>query len=351
MKNCLTYKFNEKDLNEILKFIRDYHLNPTKGQRGRTNQGKRGFGGELDEWIPGKLIEIAVCRILERYDTSKKLYPDFKIYSNKEVGDKSDPDITEVQVLNNKKRKPNVFVEIKRFGESERWLGIKKEQLKDMTEGYMVHATIEFADSKNKKQRDITASVLKILLNKDKFDLSEFSEFSDLQSKIEYIYSFKDLKEKSHFFASGNIIPETDFPSTRPAYRKDGTLSKVYPVLQEYKGSHNFEMKWENKNELPTFCDWEVEGEFHILQDKSGKSCIYAATKTKMFSEVFGKFLLEGGKTYRFYFKNTLGKSGGKDVFKSKDDYWFSRKRLDELLKNHSLPDSLKCINKIIGKI
>ena len=54
------YKFSEDDLAEVLTFLKDYHLNPTKGLRGRTNQGKRGFGGELDEMLPGKLLEIAV---------------------------------------------------------------------------------------------------------------------------------------------------------------------------------------------------------------------------------------------------------------------------------------------------
>ena len=72
--NNTIYKFTKEDLNEILKFIKNYHLNPTKGLRGRTNQGKRGFGGELDEWMPGKLLEIAVCRILERHNSKKKYF-------------------------------------------------------------------------------------------------------------------------------------------------------------------------------------------------------------------------------------------------------------------------------------
>ena len=80
-------------------------MNPTKGLRGRTNQGKRGFGGELDEMLPGKLLEIAVCRILENFSSNnKRLFPDFKIYSNFEVGKRSDPDITKVHDYSLKKR-------------------------------------------------------------------------------------------------------------------------------------------------------------------------------------------------------------------------------------------------------
>lgn len=350
MNEELTYKFTKNDLKKVLDFIRNYHLNLTKGQRGRTNQGKRGFGGELDEWMPGKLIEIGVCKIFERYSRDKLLGPDFEIYSNKEVGERSDPDITEVEVFQNK-RKPKVFVEIKRLDPKSRWLGPRQHQLKDMTEGFMVHATIDFDDDKNKKQQDITASVLKELLNKDKFDLSDFSEFNNLQAKIEYIYSFKDLREKGHFFESGNIIPETDFPLARSAYKKDGTLSKVYTNPITHNGKTNLEMKWADKDESQTFGKWQIDGKFELLQDKKGKSYIYAKRESIMFSEIFGKFILEKGKTYRFFFTNTLGKSGGKDVFKNIDDYWFSRKRLDELLEDELLPSALDCVQEIVKKI
>ena len=48
-----------------------------------------------------------------------------------------------------------------------------------------------------------------------------------------------------------------------------------------------------------------------------------------MFSKIFGLFNLIDNNTYKFFYKNKLGKQGGKDVFKSIDDYWFSKKRLD----------------------
>ena len=70
-----------------------------------------------------------------------------------------------------------------------------------------------------------------------------------------------------------------------------------------------------------------------------------------MFSNVFGRFNLESGKTYKFHFTNKLGKTGGKDNFKSIDDYWFSKKRLDELLEDGSLPDVNDGISEIIKKI
>ena len=33
--------FEDKDLIKVIEFVRNYHLEPTKGLRGRTNQGKR----------------------------------------------------------------------------------------------------------------------------------------------------------------------------------------------------------------------------------------------------------------------------------------------------------------------
>ena len=39
----------------------------------------------------------------------------------------------------------------------------------------------------------------------------------------------------------------------------------------------------------------------------------------------------------------------GKDVFKSIDDFWFSKKRLDELLKNNEI-NSTKTTLKYIAK-
>lgn len=345
------YRFTKDDLNEILKFIKNYHLNPTKGLRGRTNQGKRGFGGELDEWMPGKLLEIAVCRILERHNSAKKLFPDFEIYSNKEVGDKSDPDITEVHDDNGSKRDPEVFVEIKRLDPDAKWLGPRKHQIKDKSEGYMIHASIGFNDQNNKKQQDITASVLQELINKDIYDLSDFSKFSNLEAKIEYVYSFEDLMTKGHFFESGNIIPETEFPTAQNAYKKDRSRSKRYVRSKKLQGDHRLKMRWENKKDKLTFENWNVSGKFQILEDKTGKEYIYAESSTKMSSNVFGKYTLDKGSTYKFHFKNKLGKRGNKDVFKSIDDYWFSKKRLDEILKDGSIPDLNKYIDEIIKKI
>ena len=90
------YKFTKNDLLDILQFVRDYHLDPSKTSQGRTNQGKRGFGGEIDAFLKGKLCEVAACKIIERFSDNKKLLIDLEIYSNAEVGKRKDPDIKSV---------------------------------------------------------------------------------------------------------------------------------------------------------------------------------------------------------------------------------------------------------------
>lgn len=345
------YKFSEEDLSIVIDFVKNYHLNPTKGSRGRTNQGKRSFGGEIDEWVPGKLLEIAVCRILEKYASGKKLFPDFEIYSNKQVGEMSDPDITEVKDSNTNERKPKVFVEIKRYDPKARWMGPRQHQLKDMEEGYMVHGSIEFQDDLTDKQHDITGSILKKITKSNSVNFSNFSNFDDLVAKIEYVYSFKDLKEKGHFFESGNIIPETDFPRSNKAYRKDHTLRKGYEIIHSIDGNQEITMKWENRDLKLSFENWLISGNCEILRDKTGKHHIYANENTKMFSKIFGTFTIEKNATHRFYFTNTLGKQGNKDVYKSIDDYWFAKKRLDELLHSNEIKDAEFNIKKIAQEI
>ena len=51
-----------------------------------------------------------------------------------------------------------------------------------------------------------------------------------------------------------------------------------------------------------------------------------------MFNDIFGLYNLEKGISYRFFFKNKLGKN----TYKNIDDYWFSKNRLNELIKNYT---------------
>ena len=347
----MKYNFSDDDIKKALSFVKNYHLEPTKRSSGRTNQGKRGFGGELDEFFPGKLVEIGVCSVLENYAKNKSMLPDFEIYSDKEVGEKSDPDITEVIDANNISRPPNTFVEIKRCEINDKWLGPRQHQLKDLTNGFMIHASLKFEDDKSKKQNDIIGSVLKKISNPDFMKFDDFSDLESLELSIDYAYSFKDIREKGHFFPSGNIIPDTEFPNRRKAYKQDGSMSATYEKEEEFSSDTFHTMYWESSKDELSFSEWEVKGKHEILKDKYGKKFIHALDKVTMFNEVFGLYELLSDHTYQFYFKNTLGKQGDKDIFKAIDDYWFSKRRLEELLKNNdilSTDSTLKLIAETI---
>ena len=331
------YKFQIEDLLECFKFVKNFHLEPTKSSRGRTNQGKRGFGGELDAWIPGKLVEIGTCKILENYSKDKTFIPDFKIYSNFEVGQRSDPDITEI-IDKGQRRDPNTFIEIKRSSPDDDWMGPRMHQFVGKQNGYMIHSSIYFKDNKGPKEKDVIASALQELISINSFDLSEFSKFSDLECKIEYIYSFQDVLESGHLFEAGDIIPKTDIYQSANIIKKDGGYRKGFELIEEFNGDYNLKMRWDNKPEYKTYSDWFVQGKFKKFINTSNKrEYIHSISDVNMFNKVLGKFKLEDNTSYKFWFENKLGKRAGKDVTKSIDDYWFTKKRLDELIHDKEI--------------
>jgi hypothetical protein len=353
--SSLEYRFTKNDFQLVFEFIISYHLNLTKGLRGRTNQGKRGIGGELDEWLPGKLVEIATCRIMEGFGNGKELCPDFDIYSTKVVTEKSDPDITVVkESKNHKGRAPNNFIEIKRIEENSDWLGPRSHQLKSIKEnqdalsnGYMIHTSIEFRDDKGLKERDITASLLKVVLDTNNNILEKFSSMDDLVARVEYVYSMQDLCDKGHLFEKGSIIPDTNFPNSQLVINKDGSLRKGFELKQEFQsGEHELEMKIGDSGECVAYSTWKLKGKF-LLVVKNGKEFLHCCSPVELFNPLFGHFAFEPLLTYRFHFKNKLGEGIGKNI----DDVWFSKRRLDELLNDNEMPSVDHSLRNIMSTI
>ncbi len=357
------YNFTKNDLIPILEFTRDYHLNPTKVSQSRTNQGKRGFGGEIDAFLRGKLCEIAACKIIEKYSNNKNLLIDLKIYSNSEVGKRKDPDIKDIiEVSSGIKRKPNLFVEVKKIDANEHWLGARKDQieedLKNNTNGYMVHVSLYFDDNKSEKERDITGSALKeIIGQQNQFSLNDFSNFSDLHAKIEYIYSYKDLKNKGFYFPSGFIMPVTDFKKlSQGVIKKDGDKSTQFKFLNKYCGVMKIKMKQAHtirgKYDMPFFTNWTVSGDFEIYRKiKTGNEYIHPISETTMENDVIGKYLLSPPHTYVFHLINRLVGRDKKDAVKNVNEYSFSRKKLENIQSedtNFSLDNMIKKIAKEI---
>ncbi len=350
------YFFSKEDINKAFNFVVSYHLNPTKGQRGRTNTGMRGFGGELDEFIPGKLVEIAFCKILEKFDKNKKKFePDFEIYDNKEVGDRKDPDVTKV-IENDKERKPKSFIEIKRLQEIDNWLGPRMHQFGEGKEGYMVHISIDFDNDYGVKHKDITASILKSYLSEEfnlETKLNLFSELESLKAKLHFIYPFKLIREKGHLFKAGEIIPDTEFPSGATAINQNGTFRKNFNIIDDYMNVNQIklDMKIEpnatiNNENVPKYSQWELSGSFALFESR-GKEYIHCYQDSVMFNQVFGHYELEKDTTYKFFFRNKLEGKTTKNI----DDYWFSKKRLNELFASNSELTIEKQLENILSTI
>ncbi len=357
------YNFTDDDLIDILGFVRDYHLNPTKRSQGRTNQGKRGFGGEIDAFLTGKLCEIAACKIIEKYSSNKKLLIDLEIYSDSEVGKSKDPDIKDIlEISSGYKRKPNLFVEVKKIDKNEHWLGAREHQieedLKNNTNGYMVHVSIYFNDEKSEKQRDITGAALKKIIGSNNLlSLNDFSDFSDLYAKIEYVYSYEDLKNKGFHFPSGLIMPATDFKKiTNGVIKKDGSKSMQYQFVKAYSGVQEVNMKQAHTikgiYDMPFFTNWTVTGNFEIYKKiKTGNEYILPISETIMENDVMGRYLLMPSNTYVFHLINRLVGRDKKDAVKGVNEYSFSRKRLENIQledQNFSLDNMIKKIAKEI---
>ena len=66
MSEELIYNFTKEDIKEVIDFCKNYHLEETKRNGGRTGSGPRSFGGEIDAFGPGKLNEIGISKIISK---------------------------------------------------------------------------------------------------------------------------------------------------------------------------------------------------------------------------------------------------------------------------------------------
>ena len=89
-----------------------------------------------------------------------------------------------------------------------------------------------------KKERDITASILKLLLKSNSINLDAFSDFHNLQLQLIYL-SFFLYYGKWTIFEKGNIIPDNDFPETQTAFNKNRSLRKGFEIVKNFNSSND----------------------------------------------------------------------------------------------------------------
>jgi hypothetical protein len=366
LKQNLQYSFVEEDFIECLEFVKKYHLEPTKGTRNRTNSTYRGFGGEMDDFISGKLAEIATKKILEKSNKNKKIIIDQNIYTTKEIIEKADPDIIEIEE-NDKKRSPNLYIEIKKDFSNWGWIGmpipqldaIKKRRNANTFETmFIVHPRINFSDDKNEKEQNIVGALLKRFIRSNKVHFNEFSELEDLKCTIECCYSMNDLFKFGTLFKKGNIIPIESFVDSVDIYRnpdKKTNIRKVrkgYTLTEKFSGQKQIEIKIKDTNKIPFYGTFKIDGKFELFnKSKYETQFIYCTESTVIFNEVFGKQILEKDKSYQLYFVNKQGDATVEKNLKFKDDQWILRRRLDELIKENIVKSTEENIQYIANNI
>ena len=197
----MKYTISKEDFNTAFDFALRYHLDPKKSKSSRTSGSSRGLGGVLDSFMLGKTVELGVASVLKSFNNDKEYHLDFDIKQNNKV--LFEPDIVKI-TENEKERKPACSVEIKNISKSDRWLGLTSEQFETikkvskLEDIFIIGAYIENKNVGNEKQKDLLGIYLK-----NKFKLSEFDSFTDIENIniiIEYAISGKELQDNGLLF-------------------------------------------------------------------------------------------------------------------------------------------------------
>jgi len=356
MINQSIYEFNAEDVNDVIQFCRDYHLDVTKQAMGRTGSGPRGLGGEIDAFGPGKLNEIGISKLISIYD-KKICKVDNQIYSNYEVGLKTIPDIVSV-IENNKVRKPNLYIEIKNISENDHWLGIHSDQLNailknskiGISEIYLIFGQIYFEDLKNRKQQDFLGSFLNSYLGASNINFKQFSNLKDLKCKINYILSISDLYKFGHEFQQGDIIPELNFKEAKQVFRSDGRLWKGLKLDKIYEGNKTITALGIN-GENYEYGKFQIKGSAQLIRS-SNKSRHYLSflENSILENDFFGRLEFNKGEVIFFNVVNMLAGLQGSKV-KNKSDWWISRRKLDQLIARGEVKDTAVMLKQIQTRI
>jgi hypothetical protein len=352
-----TYQFEHEDIHEVIKFCRDYHLDLTKQATGRTGSGPRGLGGEIDAFGPGKLNEIGISKLISIYE-EKLCKVDNKIYSNYEVGTETIPDIVEVLDNKGKSRKPNLYIEIKKISDSDHWLGIHSEQLESIlknpkitnTDIYLIYGEVFFDDNKNKKEQDFLGAFLNEIGGSDQIKFDTFSKLTDLKCKIHYVLSINDLKKYGHEFLSGDIIPEFNIKPAKQVFRSDGSLWKGLKVQQTLKGKNRINAI-EVNGKKHKYGDFLVHGDVELISASStNRQYLHFLTNGSIENEYFGTLNFRKNETIFFNLTNMLAGNQGTKT-KTKDDWWISRIKLEQLIQNGKIDKTNEAMRLIQQKI
>lgn len=332
----MEYQITLKDLEKAFNFSVEYFLGKSTTSSRTTGQ-YRGLGSIANDFMIGKVIEIAVASILGTKD--KKPVLDFDIHALTEVN-RSDPDVVNV-VENGIKRAPRVFVEIKVISESDRWVGLTQEQFdtilsntmasEDPSNIYIIYATLKSKDSD--KSSDLLGAYLRS--NLESTSLEEFCKPDDLVIEIRHILTGQELRDYGTEFKEGSLMYETDLFNKASQITKESVL--------DYEEKERFTLLASNVDKLPMitagyegripieFGDITVDGEadfIHKRNDASQRLYILCKSEVVIKNEVIGDFHLENGEVYDATIW-TLGRSPSL----KRNNIWIAQRNLENVIE------------------
>ena len=321
----ITYEALEKAFNFALKF----HLHPKKVQMNRTTGQTRGLGGEFDSFLSGKIIELGVAMIIEELNPKVRCNTDFVIHDKAPT----DPDIIQV-FSHGETRDPNVFIEIKNFGESDRWVGLTEEQLDTISNNpltndpnmiYIIYASIRNrGQASDSKKDDMLGTFLKHNFLKHNRLLEEFADLHDLRVEISQVLTANDLLNKgTRFRKEKDLFYETEiFTEVNPKHRDSSRLRKTMstnPILPRFR--YVKDRPYPKK-----IGDIRYEGQIVLYKkenEKSRRMYLYCLTDVLVSNPVLGQFNLDKGHMYSYEPKTV-----GRNPVCQKNNVWIAKRNV-----------------------
>ncbi len=335
----IQYQLTQEDLDRCFKFALEYHLDKTKLVSNRTTGQYRGFGGIIDSFVIGKLIEIGVSKIIEK-GLNKELILDFDIHklSKENI---SDPDIIKV-VEKNKQREPNLYVEIKNVSEDDRWIGLTSEQFNTILSNklarnnprnvILIYATLV----KNSGDGDIDPLGVYLKSKIDMVLLKKFCNVGNLFVKIHHVITGEDLKKFGVPFNQGSYLYETNI--IKEASQK--TAKKILEAHEKYEKIKikNGRLPVIMSNLLPEpkeFGEFVYNGNIEVYmksnyKDKkisSRRMYIYCKKDSLIKNKVLGLFELKKGKVYECWFVTV-----GMNPSLKRNNIWIAQRNIKNII-------------------
>ena len=376
--NLLRKDVTSKHLDDALKFAVDYYINPHKEIKARTSTQERRVGQIMDDWMTGKIIELAVIDILKQINPDKQCFPDLKIHNDPEY---EDPDVVDVLDRNSKKRRPpETYVEVKNTAKDDQWTGLYRTQwdtinrhelVNDGDNLYIVYASIKAKESSNKiyqhpksctcgftdevlqsrystRTKDVLGIFLKQFLNSEHF--AEFIDDNQVFVEIDSVITGIELRDNGEFFnkkREAHVDRETgenvdEIPADGIWDVREQSSDNVIGLfktssLNMIKANGDF-----RKNTLPvnqhgdvlpldganipqqfgdfTIKEGTIEDTFHV--SNRGNTSLYfrCATEVTLQNHLLGYYSLREGEQYRMSITLT---GGG---YCNRDNLWIAKR-------------------------